>query len=167
MLPNRWPLLLLLLPLLLPAQERSDFQQILQRLDQLERQNRNLADEVHALRAEIAGARPLNPLGETSAAVARMARPSLVLLITRCTATIIRSPAASRIMLSSPFPEDPRTIGLCTHLLFVAKNMERTGDHATNIAETVYYMVTGGHLTMDRPKSDVTSTTNVKFERPE
>jgi len=70
MLPNRWPLLLLLLPLLLPAQERSDFQQILQRLDQLERQNRNLADEVHALRAEIAGARPLNPLGETSAAVA-------------------------------------------------------------------------------------------------
>src|ERR1700682_1642398 len=70
MLPNRWPLLLLFLPLLLPAQERSDFQQILQRLDQLERENRNLADEVHALRAEIAGARPLNPLGETRTAVA-------------------------------------------------------------------------------------------------
>jgi phosphate transport system protein len=62
--------------------------------------------------------------------------------------------------------EDPRTIGLCTHLLFVAKNMERTGDHATNIAETVYYMVTGGHLTMERPKADVTSSTTVKFERP-
>src|ERR1700730_6324016 len=70
MLPNRWPLLLLFLPLLLPAQERSDFQQILQRLDQLERQNRNLADEVHALRAEIAGARPSKPPGETPAAVA-------------------------------------------------------------------------------------------------
>jgi hypothetical protein len=70
MLPNRWPLLLLFVPLLLPAQERSDFQQILQRLDQLERENRNLADEVHALRAEIAGARPLNPLGETPATVA-------------------------------------------------------------------------------------------------
>jgi hypothetical protein len=70
MLPNRWPLLLLFFSLLLPAQERSDFQQILQRLDQLERQNRNLADEVHALRAEIAGARPLNPPGETPAAVA-------------------------------------------------------------------------------------------------
>src|ERR1700682_1824631 len=70
MLPNRWPLLLLFLPLLLPAQERSDFQQILQRLDQLERENRNLADEVHALRAEIAGARPLNPPGETPTAVA-------------------------------------------------------------------------------------------------
>ena len=38
--------------------------------------------------------------------------------------------------------EDPRTIGLCTHLLFVAKNIERSGDHATNIAEVVYHMVT-------------------------
>ncbi len=38
--------------------------------------------------------------------------------------------------------EDPRTIGLCTHLLFVAKNIERAGDHATNIAEVVYHMVT-------------------------
>ena len=42
--------------------------------------------------------------------------------------------------------EDPRTIGLCTHLLFVAKNIERAGDHATNIAETVYHMVTGDYL---------------------
>src|SRR5690242_10572153 len=61
--------------------------------------------------------------------------------------------------------EDPRTISLCTHLLFVAKNIERTGDHATNIAETVYHMVTGGHLAMDRPKSDITSSTTVPFER--
>jgi phosphate transport system protein len=61
--------------------------------------------------------------------------------------------------------EDPRTIGLCTHLLFVAKNIERTGDHATNIAEVVYYMVTGGHLALERPKSDTTSSTNVPFER--
>jgi phosphate transport system protein len=61
--------------------------------------------------------------------------------------------------------EDPRTIGLCTHLLFVAKNIERTGDHATNIAETVYHMVTGGHLTADRPKADITSTTTVSFEK--
>ena len=38
--------------------------------------------------------------------------------------------------------EDPRTIGLCTHLLFIAKNIERSGDHATNIAEVVYHMVT-------------------------
>ncbi len=55
--------------------------------------------------------------------------------------------------------EDPRMIGLCTHLLFVAKNLERAGDHATNIAETVHYMVTGNYLSPDRPKADVTSTT--------
>src|SRR5580692_5841193 len=60
--------------------------------------------------------------------------------------------------------EDPRTISLCTHLLFVAKNIERSGDHATNIAETVYYMVTGRHLENERPKADVTSSTNVPFE---
>lgn len=52
--------------------------------------------------------------------------------------------------------EDPRTIGLCTHLLFVAKNIERIGDHATNIAEVIYHMASGGHLDADRPKADVT-----------
>lgn len=56
--------------------------------------------------------------------------------------------------------EDPRTIGLCTHLLFVAKNIERAGDHATNIAETVHYMVTANSLGVDRPKADLTSTTS-------
>jgi phosphate transport system protein len=61
--------------------------------------------------------------------------------------------------------EDPRTISLCTHLLFVAKNIERCGDHATNIAETVYHMVSGGHLASERPKADVTSTTTIPFER--
>ena len=57
MSPKRWPLIVALSPLLLPAQERGDLQQILQRLDQLERENHNLAEEVHALRSEIAGAR--------------------------------------------------------------------------------------------------------------
>jgi phosphate transport system protein len=61
--------------------------------------------------------------------------------------------------------EDPRTIGLCTHLLFVAKNIERTGDHATNIAEVVYHMVSGGLLAAERPKADITSETRVPFER--
>ncbi len=60
--------------------------------------------------------------------------------------------------------EDPRTIGLCTHLLFVAKNIERCGDHATNIAEIVYHMVRGDHLAADRPKADITSETTVPFE---
>jgi hypothetical protein len=73
MFPKRWPLIVALFPLLLPAQERGDFQQILQRLDQLERENRNLADEVHALRAEIAGGRvsPASPApGPASTAAA-------------------------------------------------------------------------------------------------
>jgi phosphate transport system protein len=60
--------------------------------------------------------------------------------------------------------EDPRTIGLCTHLLFIAKNMERAGDHATNIAETVYHMVTGSYMRIDRPKADVTSTTPISHD---
>src|SRR5476651_1884944 len=60
--------------------------------------------------------------------------------------------------------EDPRTIGLCTHLLFVAKNIERCGDHCTNIAEVVYHMVRAGHLANNRPKADTTSETAVPFE---
>ncbi|MDJ0512445.1 MAG: phosphate signaling complex protein PhoU [Methyloceanibacter sp.] len=55
--------------------------------------------------------------------------------------------------------EDPRNIGLCTHLLFGAKNIERVGDHATNIAETVYYLVHGRPITDQRPKGDTTSST--------
>ena len=50
--------------------------------------------------------------------------------------------------------EDPRKISSCTHLLFCAKNIERIGDHATNIAETVYYVVTGEQLPLERPKED-------------
>ncbi len=53
--------------------------------------------------------------------------------------------------------EDPRTIGLCTHLLFGARNLERIGDHVTNIAENVYYMATGQKLEAARPKGDATS----------
>ncbi len=60
--------------------------------------------------------------------------------------------------------EDPRTIGLCTHLLFVAKNIERCGDHCTNIAEVVYHMVRAGHLAANRPKADTTSETSVPYE---
>ncbi len=50
--------------------------------------------------------------------------------------------------------EDPRNITFCTHLLFSAKNIERIGDHATNIAERIYYVVTGSTLTSARPKGD-------------
>ncbi|MCK8780258.1 phosphate signaling complex protein PhoU [Rhizobium sp. NTR19] len=54
--------------------------------------------------------------------------------------------------------EDPRNITPCTHLLFCAKNIERIGDHATNIAETIYYMKTGSQPEGDRPKDDSSNT---------
>jgi phosphate transport system protein len=57
--------------------------------------------------------------------------------------------------------EDPRNIGLSTHLLFGAKNVERVGDHTTNIAETVSYLVRGTAITDDRPKGDDTSSTMI------
>jgi phosphate transport system protein len=60
--------------------------------------------------------------------------------------------------------EDPRNISQCTHLLFSAKNIERIGDHATNIAETVHYVVTGTTLADERPKSDTTSLETIEVE---
>jgi phosphate transport system protein len=53
--------------------------------------------------------------------------------------------------------EDPRNITFCIHLLFSAKNIERMGDHATNIAETVHYMIKGEPIASERPKGDTTS----------
>ena len=50
--------------------------------------------------------------------------------------------------------EDPRSVEFCAHLLFCAKNVERMGDHATNIAETVYYIIEGVPIAAERPKSD-------------
>jgi phosphate transport system protein len=53
--------------------------------------------------------------------------------------------------------EDPRNIGPCTHLLFMAKNIERIGDHATNIAENLYFLVHGTPIEGLRPKGDKSS----------
>jgi phosphate transport system protein len=55
--------------------------------------------------------------------------------------------------------EDPRAITPCTHLLFAAKNVERMGDHVTNLAEIVFYLVRGEILEDTRPKGDRTSFT--------
>ncbi|KAF2992061.1 phosphate signaling complex protein PhoU [Methylocystis sp. MJC1] len=49
--------------------------------------------------------------------------------------------------------EDPRNISFCTHLLFCSKNLERIGDHTTNIAETIVYLVTGESMPLERPKA--------------
>ena len=59
--------------------------------------------------------------------------------------------------------EDPRMISGCTHLLFATKNIERIGDHSTNIAENIYYLVHGEMLREQRPKKDETSTTPVRL----
>ena len=57
--------------------------------------------------------------------------------------------------------EDARAITPCTHLLFMAKNLERIGDHATNIAENVWFLIHGEELMPPRDKRDGTSTTVV------
>src|ERR1700757_1799248 len=61
--------------------------------------------------------------------------------------------------------EDPRNISACTHLLFMAKNIERIGDHATNIAEDLYYLVHGTALAEARPKGDQSSLEVVTLGR--
>ncbi len=53
--------------------------------------------------------------------------------------------------------EDPRNITFCIHLMFSAKNIERMGDHATNIAETVHFMIEGRPIADPRPKGDTTA----------
>ena len=60
--------------------------------------------------------------------------------------------------------EDPRSIGICIHLMFCIKNIERMGDHATNIAEVVYFMVEGKLLPDDRPKADITTSIGAPIE---
>lgn len=59
--------------------------------------------------------------------------------------------------------EDPRNIAPCSHLLFVAKNLERIGDHATTVAEVTHFIATGKRLGRGRPKGDTTAS----FDMPE
>ena len=61
--------------------------------------------------------------------------------------------------------EDPRNITFCIHLMFCAKNIERMGDHATNIAETVHYIVEGRSLPDERPKSDLTTLAKLPLRK--
>lgn len=61
----------------------------------------------------------------------------------------------------SVMSRDPTQVSACTHLVFAAKNFERVGDHATNIAENVYFRVTGSRLEDNRPKQDITSFISV------
>ena len=61
--------------------------------------------------------------------------------------------------------EDPRNITFCIHLMFCAKNIERMGDHATNIAETVHFMIEGRAIADERPKGDTTSIFSAAAEK--
>ena len=61
--------------------------------------------------------------------------------------------------------EDPRNITPCTHLLFMAKNLERIGDHATNIAENVYFLVNGTQIAGTRRKGDTSAAVAVDDPR--
>ncbi len=58
--------------------------------------------------------------------------------------------------------EDSTQVNACTHLVFIAKNFERVGDHATNIAEAVHFLLTGAIIDQERPKGDETSMTVVR-----
>ena len=62
--------------------------------------------------------------------------------------------------------EDPRSIGFCTHLLFCAKNLERVGDHATNIAETAHFVITGKIIAAERPKADESIAIDAAMHAP-
>ncbi len=62
--------------------------------------------------------------------------------------------------------EDPRNITPCTHLLFIAKNIERIGDHATNVAETIHFLIEGRPIDDVRPKGDGSSFAVVTPEEP-
>ena len=61
--------------------------------------------------------------------------------------------------------EDPRNITFCIHLMFCSKNIERMGDHATNIAETVHFLIEGRPMTDQRPKGDTTSFATLAAEK--
>lgn len=60
--------------------------------------------------------------------------------------------------------KDSAQVSVCTHLVFISKNFERVGDHATNIAEVLHFLVTGEALTSARPKGDETASTTVSID---
>ena len=60
---------------------------------------------------------------------------------------------------------DPNTVSAAIDLIFVARNLERIGDHATNIAETIHYLVVGEAIADERPKSDTSSLTKMSLSR--
>jgi phosphate transport system protein len=120
----------------------------------------------------------MSPVGASSASIARMAKSVQLLLKDSLDAFIHRDAKAAYQVRQSDqeidqfynaifrellthMMEDPRNITAAMHLHFIAKNIERVGDHATSIAEQVIYLVTGEVPEGSRPKADLTSMPQV------
>jgi phosphate transport system protein len=116
---------------------------------------KNIAKRVPAIQ-ESANLKPLSLLPEMARIVAEMVRTALDAFVARDpakAAEVCERDKAVDDFYNSIFRtlltfmmEDPANITPATHLLFVAKNLERIGDHATNVAEMVYFAATGSHL---------------------
>ncbi len=123
-----------------------------------------------AKRAEVLS--QMQPLGASTGSIKRMAKSVVMLLKDALDAYIARDAAAAEDIrqrdhevdqmynalfreLLTHMMEDPRNITAAMHLHFIAKNIERVGDHATSIAEQVIYLVTGAMPGDERPKAEV------------
>jgi phosphate transport system protein len=117
----------------------------------------------------------MSPLGATTGSVVRIARTVVVRMKEALDAYITRDVGVAQDIryrdrevdqmynslfreLVTHMMEDPRNISAAMHLHFIAKNIERVGDHATSIAEQVIYLATGEIPDDERPKADVITT---------
>ena len=130
---------------------------------------KNVAKRVDTLGQAVAPRELVHPIDSMAELVLRQVRDVVALYDARDAAGLIELRDNDKridVKYTSVFRElltymmeDARNITACTHLLFCAKNLERIGDHVTNIAENAYYVVTGEQLPVDRPKSDETALT--------
>ena len=121
----------------------------------------NIARRSLAL-SEVAPVRPIHAIPRMSRQVQQMIKEVLDAYVERNVDKAMAVWASDREvddMYTSLFRElltymmeDPRSITPCTHLLFIAKHIERVGDHVTNIAETIHYLVEGTRMRGERPR---------------
>jgi phosphate transport system protein len=116
---------------------------------------KNIAKRVHAIE-ETGNLRPISLLPEMARIAREMVHTALDAFVARDPEKAVQVCEQDRAVddfynsifrtLLTFMMEDPQNITPATHLLFVAKNLERIGDHATNVAEMVYFAATGTHL---------------------
>ncbi len=117
---------------------------------------KNIAKRVPLLQGQSNNIEPLSLLPEMARVATQMVLDVLTAFVERDAEAAVRVCERDRAVddfydsvfrtLLTHMMENPQTIGQAAHLLFVAKNLERVGDHATNIAEMVYYAATGEHM---------------------